>query len=67
MNFDLFTNTIIETHTSLQQSTVKAINIHLTIRNWRTYNPSTTKFRFEYSSNSPIGDWRIQNDYILIS
>ena len=34
MNFDLLTNTILETHTSLQQSAVKAINIHLTIRNW---------------------------------
>lgn len=34
MNFDILTNTIIETHTSLQQSAVKAINIHLTIRNW---------------------------------
>jgi predicted nuclease of restriction endonuclease-like (RecB) superfamily len=34
MNFDLLTNTILETHTSLQQSAVKAINIHLTVRNW---------------------------------
>jgi predicted nuclease of restriction endonuclease-like (RecB) superfamily len=34
MNFDLLTNTILDTHTSLQQSAVKAINIHLTIRNW---------------------------------
>ena len=34
MNFDLLTNTILETHTSLQQSAVKAINVHLTIRNW---------------------------------
>lgn len=34
MNFDFLTNTILETHTSLQQSAVKAINIHLTIRNW---------------------------------
>lgn len=34
MNFDLLTNTIVETHTSLQQSAVKAINIHLTVRNW---------------------------------
>ncbi len=34
MNFDLLTNTILETHTSLQQSAVKAVNMHLTIRNW---------------------------------
>jgi predicted nuclease of restriction endonuclease-like (RecB) superfamily len=34
MNFDLLTNTILETHISLQQSAVKAINVHLTIRNW---------------------------------
>lgn len=34
MNFDLLTNTILETHTTLQQSAVKAINTHLTIRNW---------------------------------
>lgn len=34
MNFDLLTNTILETHTALQQSAGKAINIHLTVRNW---------------------------------
>jgi predicted nuclease of restriction endonuclease-like (RecB) superfamily len=34
MNFDLLTNTILETHTSLQQSAVKAVNVHLTVRNW---------------------------------
>ena len=34
MNFDLLTNTILETHTSLQQNAVKAVNINLTIRNW---------------------------------
>lgn len=34
MNFDLLTHTILENHTLLQQSAMKAINIHLTIRNW---------------------------------
>ena len=34
MNFDLLTSTILETHTSLQQNAVKAVNINLTIRNW---------------------------------
>jgi hypothetical protein len=33
-DFDLLTNTILETHTSLQQSAVKAVNMHLTVRNW---------------------------------
>lgn len=34
MNFNLLTNAILETHTALQQSAVKAINLHLTLRNW---------------------------------
>ena len=34
MNFKLLVNTINETHTTLQQSAVNAINRHLTIRNW---------------------------------
>ncbi len=34
MNFDLLTNSILDTHTSLQNSAVKAVNTHLTIRNW---------------------------------
>ncbi len=34
MNFELLKNTILETHTSLQQNAVKAVNMHLTIRNW---------------------------------
>jgi hypothetical protein len=34
MNFDLLTNTILETHTALQQNAIKAVNINLTIRNW---------------------------------
>lgn len=33
-NFDVLVHTIQDTHTSLQQSAVKAINKHLTIRNW---------------------------------
>ncbi len=34
MNFDVLVNNIQDTHTSLQQSAIKAINKHLTIRNW---------------------------------
>ncbi|MES2733419.1 MAG: PDDEXK nuclease domain-containing protein [Bacteroidota bacterium] len=34
MNFDRLVNSIQDTHTTLQQSAVKAINKHLTIRNW---------------------------------
>lgn len=34
MNFDLLVHTIHDTHTTLQQSAIKAINKHLTIRNW---------------------------------
>lgn len=34
MNFDLLANTILDTHISLQNSAVKAVNTHLTIRNW---------------------------------
>lgn len=34
MNFEVLINTIQETHVALQQSAVKAINRHLTIRNW---------------------------------
>ena len=33
-NFDLLVNTIQDTHVTLQQSAIKAINKHLTIRNW---------------------------------
>ncbi len=34
MNFDLLVHTIHDTHATLQQSAIKAINKHLTIRNW---------------------------------
>ncbi|MBC7864633.1 MAG: DUF1016 family protein [Bacteroidia bacterium] len=34
MNFDLLVNTIQETHNTLQQSALKSVNKHLTIRNW---------------------------------
>src|SRR3982074_1398779 len=34
MNFNLLVHTIQNTHNSLQESAVKAINRHLTIRNW---------------------------------
>lgn len=34
MDFNLLANTILETHFSLQQSAAKAVNMHLTIRNW---------------------------------
>ncbi len=34
MDFNLLANTILETHLSLQQSAAKAVNMHLTIRNW---------------------------------
>lgn len=34
MNFDLLTNAILDTHISLKNSAVKAVNTYLTIRNW---------------------------------
>lgn len=34
MNFSILVNTIRETHTSLQQSALKSVNKHLTMRNW---------------------------------
>ncbi|GLU56679.1 PDDEXK nuclease domain-containing protein [Dyadobacter frigoris] len=34
MNFDVLVNNIQDTHATLQQSAIKAINKHLTIRNW---------------------------------
>jgi predicted nuclease of restriction endonuclease-like (RecB) superfamily len=34
MNFGLLVNTIQEAHTTLQQSALKSVNRHLTIRNW---------------------------------
>ncbi len=34
MNFDLLVNTIQQTHSTLQQSALKSVNKHLTIRNW---------------------------------
>lgn len=34
MNFELLVNTIQQTHNTLQRSTIKSINKHLTIRNW---------------------------------
>jgi predicted nuclease of restriction endonuclease-like (RecB) superfamily len=34
MNFDLLVNTIQQTHNQLQQSAIKSVNKHLTIRNW---------------------------------
>lgn len=34
MNFEFLVNSIQQTHTALQQSAVKAINRHITIRNW---------------------------------
>lgn len=34
MNFELLVNTIQQTHSTLQQSALKSINKHLTIRNW---------------------------------
>lgn len=34
MNFNLLVHTIQNTHSTLQQTAVKAINKHLTIRNW---------------------------------
>lgn len=34
MNFGLLVNTIQDTHNTLQQSALKSVNKHLTIRNW---------------------------------
>ena len=34
MDFELLVNTIQQTHITLQQSALKSINKHLTIRNW---------------------------------
>lgn len=34
MNFELLVNTIQETHNKLQQSALRSVNKHLTIRNW---------------------------------
>ncbi len=34
MNFELLVNTIQQTHETLQQSALKSVNKHLTIRNW---------------------------------
>jgi hypothetical protein len=34
MNFQLLVNTIQQTHSTLQQSALKSVNRHLTIRNW---------------------------------
>ena len=34
MNFELLVNTIQQTHNQLQQSAIKSVNKHLTIRNW---------------------------------
>lgn len=34
MNFEVLVNTIQETHNTLQQSALKSVNKHLTIRNW---------------------------------
>lgn len=34
MNFNLLVDQIEKTHTLLKQSVIKAINIHLTLRNW---------------------------------
>jgi len=34
MNFELLVNTIQATHNQLQQSAIRSVNIHLTIRNW---------------------------------
>lgn len=34
MNFELLVNNIQETHNTLQQSALKSVNIHLTLRNW---------------------------------
>lgn len=34
MNFKILVNTIRETHSTLQQSALKSVNKHLTIRNW---------------------------------
>lgn len=34
MNFELLVNTIQETHSTLQQSALRSVNKHLTIRNW---------------------------------
>jgi hypothetical protein len=34
MNFELLIESIQQTHVVLQQSAVRAINIHLTVRNW---------------------------------
>lgn len=34
MNFELLVNTIQQTHQSLQQSALRSVNKHLTIRNW---------------------------------
>jgi DUF1016 N-terminal domain len=34
MTFDLLTYRILDTHNSLQKSAIKAVNIHLTLRNW---------------------------------
>jgi predicted nuclease of restriction endonuclease-like (RecB) superfamily len=34
MNFDFLVNTIQQTHSSLQQSSLRSVNKHLTIRNW---------------------------------
>ncbi len=34
MTFDLLTTKILDTHNSLQKSAIKAVNVHLTLRNW---------------------------------
>jgi hypothetical protein len=34
MNFQVLVTTIQQTHSTLQQSALKAVNKHLTIRNW---------------------------------
>jgi hypothetical protein len=34
MNFEFLVNTIQDTHNKLQQNAVKAVNVHLTLRNW---------------------------------
>ncbi len=36
MNFSTLANTILQTHSTLQQSASKAVNLHLTLRNWIT-------------------------------
>lgn len=34
MNFELLVNSIQQTHSQLQQNSIKSVNIHLSIRNW---------------------------------